>query len=251
MPGVPRGSPRARDRRSPTASRPSSVGQHARLASGAGPVRRLPAPLCRGRRPSPGPSPGARRCSPRDPARRRSGSAPPTRTAGAASRSPSSTPASSPTPTWSSPRTGSCGTWTSPTPGARRADLEQPGESSWHGMMTSVVACGNGRLSGGLYRGLASEARLVLVKCGSVRRITPRRHPPRPRVGDPQPQALRHPRRQRELRRRLRGLVPGGRPLPGGGARHARGPPRLRRRRATWATCRATRCCRRLRRRRC
>jgi len=38
-------------------------------------------------------------------------------------------------------------------------------------MMTSVVACGNGRLSGGLYRGLASEAELVLVKCGSIRRI--------------------------------------------------------------------------------
>jgi len=37
--------------------------------------------------------------------------------------------------------------------------------------MTSVVACGNGRLSGGLYRGLASEARLVLVKCGTMRRI--------------------------------------------------------------------------------
>jgi serine protease AprX len=54
---------------------------------------------------------------------------------------------------------------------ARRADLEQPDESSWHGMMTSVVACGNGWLSGGLYRGLASEARLVLVKVGSARRI--------------------------------------------------------------------------------
>jgi len=50
--------------------------------------------------------------------------------------------------------------------------LRQPNPSSWHGMMTSVVACGNGRLSGGLYRGLASEARLVLVKCGSVRRVT-------------------------------------------------------------------------------
>jgi serine protease AprX len=33
------------------------------------------------------------------------------------------------------------------------------------------VACGNGSLSGGLYRGIASEARLVLVKCGSVRRV--------------------------------------------------------------------------------
>jgi serine protease AprX len=39
-------------------------------------------------------------------------------------------------------------------------------------MMTSVVACGNGTLSGGLYRGIASEAELVLVKCGTMRRIT-------------------------------------------------------------------------------
>lgn len=56
-------------------------------------------------------------------------------------------------------------------PRARRADLDRPDESSWHGMMTSVVACGNGWLSSGLYRGLASEARLVLVKVGSARRI--------------------------------------------------------------------------------
>jgi serine protease AprX len=56
-------------------------------------------------------------------------------------------------------------------PGARRRDLETPDDSSWHGMMTSVVACGNGRLSGGLYRGLAAHAKLVLVKCGSARRI--------------------------------------------------------------------------------
>lgn len=54
---------------------------------------------------------------------------------------------------------------------ARRPDLEAPNESSWHGMMTSVVACGNGALSGGLYRGIASEARLVLVRCGSARRV--------------------------------------------------------------------------------
>jgi serine protease AprX len=56
-------------------------------------------------------------------------------------------------------------------PRAGTADLHRPDESSWHGMMTSVVACGNGRLSGGLYRGIASEARLVLVKCGTVRRV--------------------------------------------------------------------------------
>ena len=54
----------------------------------------------------------------------------------------------------------------------RSQDLRVPDESSWHGTMTSVVACGNGRLSGGLYRGVASEARLVLVKVGTMRRIT-------------------------------------------------------------------------------
>ncbi len=56
-------------------------------------------------------------------------------------------------------------------PRARASDLTRPDESSWHGMMTSVVACGNGRLSNGLYRGLASEADLVLVKVGTARRI--------------------------------------------------------------------------------
>jgi serine protease AprX len=53
----------------------------------------------------------------------------------------------------------------------RRSDLEQPDASSWHGMMTSVVACGNGTLSDGFYRGLASEAELVLVKVGHMSRI--------------------------------------------------------------------------------
>jgi serine protease AprX len=36
--------------------------------------------------------------------------------------------------------------------------------SQWHGLMTSTVAAGNGLLSHGLYRGLASEADVVLVK---------------------------------------------------------------------------------------
>jgi serine protease AprX len=36
--------------------------------------------------------------------------------------------------------------------------------ASWHGMMTSVVAAGNGHLSGGFFRGLAPNAQLVLVK---------------------------------------------------------------------------------------
>lgn len=50
-------------------------------------------------------------------------------------------------------------------------ELDTPDDSSWHGMMTSVVAAGNGHLSGGLYRGLACEAELVLIKVGSANRI--------------------------------------------------------------------------------
>ena len=44
--------------------------------------------------------------------------------------------------------------------------LNLPDPSSWHGMMTSVVAAGNGALSQGFYRGLAPEADVVLVKIG-------------------------------------------------------------------------------------
>lgn len=45
--------------------------------------------------------------------------------------------------------------------------------SKWHGLMTSAVAAGNGRLSHGLYRGLASEADLMLVQVrGADGRIT-------------------------------------------------------------------------------
>jgi serine protease AprX len=54
----------------------------------------------------------------------------------------------------------------------RREDLDRPDDSSWHGMMTSVVACGNGTLSNGFYRSAASEARLVLVKVGDMSRVT-------------------------------------------------------------------------------
>jgi serine protease AprX len=44
--------------------------------------------------------------------------------------------------------------------------------ASWHGMMTSVVAAGSGSLSEGFYRGIASEADLVLVKIGLTGRIS-------------------------------------------------------------------------------
>src|SRR6267143_3109512 len=43
--------------------------------------------------------------------------------------------------------------------------------ASWHGMMTSVVAAGNGHLSEGFYRGIASDAKVVLVKVGRTGRI--------------------------------------------------------------------------------
>lgn len=55
--------------------------------------------------------------------------------------------------------------------GSRRSDIDDPSDIGWHGMMTSVVACGNGSLSGGRYRGIASEAEVVLVQCGTPRRV--------------------------------------------------------------------------------
>ncbi len=39
---------------------------------------------------------------------------------------------------------------------------------SWHGQMTSVVACGDGSISDGRYAGIASEANLVLVKVSTI-----------------------------------------------------------------------------------
>jgi len=49
--------------------------------------------------------------------------------------------------------------------------LQTADVASWHGMMTSVVAAGNGHLSDGLYRSIAPEAKLVLVKIGKSGRI--------------------------------------------------------------------------------
>lgn len=54
---------------------------------------------------------------------------------------------------------------------AKSDDLTVPQVSSWHGMMTSVVAAGNGFLSGGLYRGIASESNTVFVKVGMSSRV--------------------------------------------------------------------------------
>ena len=51
------------------------------------------------------------------------------------------------------------------------SSLQKPDVASWHGMMTSVVAAGNGHLSDGLYRSIAPEANVVLVKIGKTGRI--------------------------------------------------------------------------------
>ena len=50
---------------------------------------------------------------------------------------------------------------------------DEPIESwQWHGTQTSVAAAGNGQLSDGVYRGLAHESELVLVKVSQDGRIT-------------------------------------------------------------------------------
>ena len=49
--------------------------------------------------------------------------------------------------------------------------LKHGDASSWHGMMSTVVAAGNGALSGGRFRGLAPDLGLVLVKAGSLSRV--------------------------------------------------------------------------------
>jgi serine protease AprX len=50
-----------------------------------------------------------------------------------------------------------------------KTTLQTPDPASWHGMMTSVVAAGNGGRSNGFYRGIAPDATVVLVKVGKGR----------------------------------------------------------------------------------
>ena len=57
-------------------------------------------------------------------------------------------------------------------PDGKLDSLFQPDVASWHGMMTSVVAAGNGSLSNGFYRGLAPGSDVVLVKLARTGRIT-------------------------------------------------------------------------------
>src|SRR5438105_542249 len=53
-----------------------------------------------------------------------------------------------------------------------QTSLETNDVASWHGMMTSVVAAGNGGLADGFYRAIASDADVVLVKIGRTGRIS-------------------------------------------------------------------------------
>lgn len=55
--------------------------------------------------------------------------------------------------------------------GDERIGVDQPSlwagdGSSWHGQMTTVIAAGNGYLSGGHYRGYAPQARILPIKIG-------------------------------------------------------------------------------------
>ncbi len=52
----------------------------------------------------------------------------------------------------------------SPDDGPRWPGWDQHTPEQWHGLMTSCVAAGNGSLSHGLYRGVASEADVVLIQ---------------------------------------------------------------------------------------
>ena len=58
--------------------------------------------------------------------------------------------------------------------GERRSLLSTDSVESWqwHGTQTSVAAAGNGQLSNGVYRGLADESELVLVKVSEGGHIT-------------------------------------------------------------------------------
>ena len=57
-------------------------------------------------------------------------------------------------------------------PGRSLDPSAAPQADEWHGTQTCVAAAGSGFLSDGVYRGLASEARIVLVKVGRGGRIS-------------------------------------------------------------------------------
>ncbi len=82
--------------------------------------------------------------------------------------------------------------------------LFQPDVASWHGMMTSVVAAGNGSLSNGFYRGIAQDADVVLVKLAAHRTDHRGEYSGRSRMGVGESCKVPNPHRQHFRWRRLR-----------------------------------------------
>lgn len=58
---------------------------------------------------------------------------------------------------------------------AEQPQVTEASDLSWHGQMTSVIAAGDGALSGGRYRGIAYNSQLVLVKISSPRGLVKER----------------------------------------------------------------------------
>lgn len=46
----------------------------------------------------------------------------------------------------------------------------EPAGYAWHGQMTAAIACGDGRTGGGKFRGIASNANLVLIKVSNYKK---------------------------------------------------------------------------------
>ena len=88
-----------------------------------------------------------------------------------------------------------------------KTTLETPDPSSWHGMMTSVVAAGNGGLSNGFYRGIAPDAKVVLVKLARIGPYPRTRHRARHRMGHGPSRRVRHSHRQYLCGRRRRAVL--------------------------------------------
>ena len=71
----------------------------------------------------------------------------------------------------------------------------------WHGTQTTVAAAGNGQLCDGKYRGIASDARLVLVKVSKNGRISEENIAQGTSLGYQKPRTLQHSRTEHFARR--------------------------------------------------
>ena len=169
-----------------------------------------------------------------------------------ASPSRSSTPASTPIPTSSSPKDRIVQYVDITNARRRRRGPRAARRLSWHGMMTSVVACGNGRLS----ERLLPRRRLR----GAAGAGEGRRHEPHPARQHPRAAWSGCVRNRKRYGIRIVNVSCGGdyeasylhdRLSQAAERAHARAASSSARRSATRGTCPATPCCRRRRRRPC